>query len=771
MIDEKSGTAEEPRLKDVERRAAQHLADEAGHLEAALDAEAVAQTQAVQPDSLPWRQLIAVGLTVVAAGLMVGGVFHAGGIPEDPSTGITPRVYAIVAGVMGIALAGALARLRSAVLVVILALGGLFAIGIVMTLPFGPGHVTNLSADLKEAYNQAHLSRPPLNFTAGWAAIEAWIMGAVGFGAVWLAVGMGWPSWAVLAPLVVAAFAGISVPKGGQVLSGIGVIALFGAALTVVSGGQSVGDGESLPRAYEIRRTLRSLPILLIVPALLFVAAQTNVLFPHQLIDPAQQPQKPHPISLSGATDRDLFDVLNPTISGPWVVGHLDVYDGTAWYLPSYASSQQAFKNIPASGIVDSELQPGARATFVVRGLTGAVLPDLPDTVGIVAEGPRLVYDGRNGNIRLVEGQATAGFQYSVVAAGPASVDRLKALGNSFQIPGDVQQFTSVPSPPAAVRDLIAQAPKTSKWEEYDYLRNWVLQNVVADGSGVPVDVPPARVEQILRKKDASPYEIVAVEALLARWIGLPSRIGYGFDGGKKVGDHLEVHPSNGVSFPEVFFPGFKWVPVIGTPKQARTNENSNVKQSNPSVLPSQDIGVPLYVPYMSPNNALLYQQLAPLGVLLLVLIALALLVYFSLPAVVKVIRRAQRREHARRLGARAELALAYAEWRDAAMDYGYQHPTDSPLEFTTRFVPDEEHSQFAWLVTRALWGDLQEVITPELAAQAREFSRRLRSRLAQAHPITVRIVALFSRLSLRNPFHITEVSPPTVINPPRRVA
>jgi type II secretory pathway pseudopilin PulG len=180
---------------------------------------------------------------------------------------------------------------------------------------------------------------------------------------------------------------------------------------------------------------------------------------------------------------------------------------------------------------------------------------------------------------------------------------------------------------------------------------------------------------------------------------------------------------------------------------------------------------VPLYVPYLTPNGSLLYQELAPLGALLLALAALALLVYFLLPAVVKIVRRSRQRDLAHRLGLRAELAQAYAEWRDTATDYGYQHPADTPLQFTERFVPDEEHSQFAWLVTRALWGDLQDDIAPDLVVQAQEYSRRLKSRMAQAHPITVRAVALLSRLSIRHPYNAAEATPPAVLAPPRRVA
>src|SRR5581483_1083221 len=175
--------------------------------------------------------------------------------------------------------------------------------------------------------------------------------------------------------------------------------------------------------------------------------------------------------------------------------------------------------------------------------------------------------------------------------------------------PDSLKAYTDMPSsPPPAVKDLIAQAPKDSKWAEFDWLRQWVLQNVTAAGLGTPVSITPDRANQIVgQTKEASPYEMVALQVMLARWAGLPARIGYGFDGGTKVGDHLEVHPINGVSFPEVWFRGSKWVPVIGQPQHAKASTNGGQKQSNPNVLPSQDIGVTLYVPYLVPPQQLLY--------------------------------------------------------------------------------------------------------------------------------------------------------------------
>ena len=94
--------------------------------------------------------------------------------------------------------------------------------------------------------------------------------------------------------------------------------------------------------------------------------------------------------------------------------------------------------------------------------------------------------------------------------------------------------------------------------------------------------------------KEGTPFEIVAAQAMLARWVGVPSRIGYGFDGGEVVDSKLEVRPKNGASFLEVYFPGYGWLPVIGTPTKAKPTVGSDpaTQQQDPNVLPSDDIQI-----------------------------------------------------------------------------------------------------------------------------------------------------------------------------------
>jgi hypothetical protein len=134
-------------------------------------------------------------------------------------------------------------------------------------------------------------------------------------------------------------------------------------------------------------------------------------------------------------------------------------------------------------------------------------------------------------------------------------------------------------------------------------------------------------------------------------------------------------------------------------------------------------------------------------------IVGVLLLVYYLWPFPYKAVRRARRRAWAAERGPSARVPLAYAEWRDHAADYGYRHYTDTPLMFLDRVVPDEEHSELAWLVTRSLWGDMRGKLTDQDALAAEELSRSLRRRLSQAQPSTLRFVAGLSRLSIRHPY------------------
>jgi hypothetical protein len=741
-------------LEALEHDVLEHLAEEEGHVEA--DLEEAADRASVpddEPERSPVRLAVAMAFPAIAAAIMAGGVF----------IGFEARIYAAAAAALGVALAVGASRFQSPVASNAVIIGGLFGIGLLMVVPSGLGNVASVGRLASQASSSGDVLRPPVELTAGWQAILGWLLGIVGFAAAWVAIVVKKPSFGLLLPLPVAAIAGISVPDADQVASGLAVVVLFAIGLGMLSGSQMGGADEQLPPGYEARRALRALPLLAVVTVGLYFLAQTDFLFPKPAINPAEQPQKPKTVPLSQVEDRVLFSVESQ-LSGPWRVGSLDEYDGKDWRLPAF--SQTRLADVPRDGVVNKELSPGVRATFTIAGLGGTVLPGLPNTVGVVAEGPKLAYDSRSGALRVAQGQVQAGLQYTVAAAALPNVEDLRNI--TEPPPADVARFTEIPPAPPAVADLLDKAPKTSKWDTFDFLRTYVLSNVTATGTGSPKSVPPERIQDMLAgSKEGTPYEIVAAQALLARWAGIPSRIGYGFDGGEVTGEagqgapnRLEVRPKNGASFPEVYFPKYGWLPVIGTPTKAKPTVGSDpsTQRQDPNVLPSDDIQIGLFVPVLVPPPSPLPEQIRQ-AVLITVPAALLLfLLYVTWPGVRKAWVRGRRRSAARTAGPRVRIAWSYAEWRDMGTDYGYRHDTDTPLMYLDRFVEDPEHTEYAWLVTRCLWGDLQDSLTVEHATMAEELSRALRRRLAQAHPAPVRAIGVVSRLSLRHP-HAPELT------------
>ncbi|HUQ38709.1 MAG TPA: transglutaminaseTgpA domain-containing protein, partial [Acidimicrobiales bacterium] len=415
------------------------------------------------------RLAVAVAFPVIASAIMVGGVF----------TGPAARIYAVVTGLLGIGLAVTVARMRRrAALGTLLIMAGLFGIGLLAVVPSGLGNIPQVRDLAGEAAKSRDVLRPPVALNPGWQAIIGWLMGIVGFVSAWVAVMLKKPSIGLLLPLPIAAIAGISVPDSQQVASGIVVLVLFAIGLGVLSSETAMGeDGETPPIGYEIRKALKALPLLIVIVVALVVLARANILFPAPRIDPAQEPQKPKTVPLTEVEDRVLFEVKSK-LSGPWRIGNLDEYDGKDWRLPPFA--QNELVNVPKSGIVDKDLEQEVRATFTVRGLGGAVLATLPNTVGVAAKGPKLAFDARSGNIRLVAGQVEPGLVYTVAAAGLPSVDDLKAIAG--EAPKEVQRFAKIGDPPPAVVDLLnqARAKGPSDWEHFDFLRTWVLDNVTA---------------------------------------------------------------------------------------------------------------------------------------------------------------------------------------------------------------------------------------------------------------------------------------------------
>jgi hypothetical protein len=688
------------------------------------------------------RPLLVAGLATLGAGLMTGGIFGSW----------TARGLATISVLVGVgwAFLAYRSRLRLALQAGVVPVA--FVLGTVALLPTkeGPTGVLGLMTD---AVSAGRLLRPPVPFDAGWRPIITVVFVVTGFGAAWLALALKRPQMGLLLPVPILLLTGISQPAEGQLLGAILGFMPVLLALGVLFGGDRDRTSD-LSGAFELKRLLRAVPMAVGALVLLFLLSQTSFLFPDSVYDPTDKPQKPKAIPLGQVQDRVLFEVKGD-ITGPWRVGVFDVYDGQAWRIPPFDKGR--FQNVPGDGLLDDTRPASAEVTFTIRDLgNSSVLPGVSDPVHVGISGVDVLYDPRTGGVRMAKGRIPAGLEYTESLGVTLTPEQLRQYGPDRDAGADQ---TSVPPAPANVQALLDQAPG-NPWDRLEVLRKKLNQDVVAVGAGDPSKaVPVSKVDDLLfGSKEGSPYEIVAAEALLARWAGWPARVGFGFDKFNDEAGIKTVRPKNGSSWLEIDVEGAGWTPVIGAPPKAKSSLDTDPNaRFDETIVPSDDVAVELLVPVKVENLRLLYERIRAIVLASLPVLAALLAVYVSLPAIRRAVRRRKRHRWAAAMGPRAAIAVEYAELRDALYDLNVGDPFDTPLEYLQRCAADEEHEELAWLVTRATYGDLAFSVTAEHADIAAELAHSVRRRIFAAQPFQSRVLAWLSRESLRRPF-TTEV-------------
>jgi hypothetical protein len=691
------------------------------------------------------RPLLAAGLATSAAALVTGGIFGTW----------SARVLALAAVWLGVGWAWLALRSpknEGVYLVGLLPVG--FAAGIVAMVVTG-GDPSRLPHLLSEAMTSGRVLRPPIPFDAGWKPILVGVFALLGFGAAWVSSALERPRLALAVPLPVLGLTAITQPDNGQFIAGVCAFVPLLAALAVLFGGDSLKASE-LTKDFELKRAVRGVMAAIGIVVALVLFSNASFLFPKPAYNPSNKPQKPKPIPLSSIQDRVLFEVKTTSgITGPWKTGALDVYDGTAWRLPPF--DKKRFLPVPADGIVDPARNPTATEVvqFTTRDLGNAAsLPGMTSPTRIQKPGdfnPK--WDPRVQVFRLEQGRVPANVVYTL--AQPKYPDAETLLKATKPV-GNFSEMLAMPKPPARIARLLQEAPPEPLWLRLDYVRKSLRDVAVAKGGGVPGDIAPSRVVEILDGKthEATPYEIVAAETMLARWAGVPARIGFGFDGLNTEGGLFTVRPANAAQWLEVYFEGHGWIPLIQAPKQAKQEINNDPNAKfNPDTLASDQVAAELYIPIKLHTIKQLYQRLREELVLLLPYAGVGLGLYLATPATMKQLRRRKRRNWAEAFGPRAQIAVEYAEFRDAAHDLNVGDPLDTPLEYRKRLQEDDEHDELAWLVARSLYGDLGQQVTDDDAQAAEELATSLRRRLSRGQPFQARALAVLSKASLRRPF------------------
>jgi hypothetical protein len=702
------------------------------------------------------RPVLAAALATAAAGLVAGGIFGSW----------SARISGLVGGLGGafwvlLSLRSRRTNLLVAVFPIVAIAAGAFSL---VLRGESPGDLPRLVGD---AIDAGRLFRPPVPYDAGWTPILVVLMAVIGFACAWIGTALDRAKIAVAIPIPIAGLTAITQPDNQQVLAGMLAFFPILAALAVLFGGNA-DRARGLGGAFELKRAARAgaaaVPLLL----LLVLLSRASFLFPEPVYDPTDQPQKPKPIPLSAARDRVLFEVETESgLTGPWRSGVLDVYDDDGFW----KSSPRQLKSLPSGGRLNTiragDTQQSVQIT--VRDLGDSpVLPTVGGATAVVFAGGapgQTRFDPRTQLMRMETGRVPVNLVYTLSLPAYATNEQLAAA-----VSADNKVFADqlkVPKPPAIVRDLIRTATPTP-WGRLDALRQKLLATVTAKGTGTPVAITAARVEKMFKDDaTASPYEIVAAEALLARWAGVPARIGFGFDGLNAEEKLMTVRPRNSAQWLEVYFGGYGWLPLVGTPQKAAQDlETDPNARFNPTIAASDDVAVEVFLPFEIKEAKQLYQRVRDLLINYLPLVATGIAGFIVWPFFSKSYRRGKRRRWATELGPRAQIAVEYAEFRDMATDLNVADIYSTPLEYLLEVIPDPEHAEFAWLTARALYGDMRAATESEVLA-AERLGASLRRRLLRGQPVPVQIGALISRASIKQPY-TTEVPNIRLVQLPR---
>ena len=710
---------------------------------------------------IAYRPLIAAALACSSAGLVTGGIFGVW----------SARLLGMFAAIFGVFWAWlALRSPKRAALLQGLLVPAALVLGIIALIPTSGGGPSKLPKLVADAVTSGRLLRPPVPFDPGWRPILLVVLSLLGFGAAWVGTALDRPRLALAVPLPVLALTAITQPANGEFIAGLCAFIPLVGALAVLFGGDATRAAE-LTSQFELKRAVRGVVATAAGIVALVLLSNSSFLFPKPVYNPADKPQKPKAIPLSASNDRVLFEIkTGSSITGPWKTGVLDVYDGTTWRLPPF--DPKRLKPVPGDGVVNARLAGSASATvqFTIRDLgNSATLPATATPAKLEPPaGTTVNYDPRTETFRVPSGRVPADVTYSVSLPPYPDAVSLQASPPAKGLPAE---YLFVPPAPPAVARLISEAPPNA-WDRLEFVRKRLQEVAVAVGGGVPKDVPAEKVVDLLDgKHEGSPFELVAAEAMLARWVGVPSRIGYGFDGVNDENGVLTVRPKNAAQWLEAYFEGHGWVPLIGAPPKAKSQlDNDPNARFNPTTLPSDEVAVEVYVALEARNLKLLYQKIREQLVLALPYVLALVALYLAWPSAMKALRRRKRRRWADHLGPRAQIAVEYAEFRDLAHDLNLGDPYDTSLEYLKRVIDDPEHQELAWLVARSMYGDLAAVVTDDEARSAEELAASLRRRLFRGQPFQSRVLAVLSKASLRHPYS-TEVPNVRQLDPWRRLS
>lgn len=388
------------------------------------------------------------------------------------------------------------------------------------------------------------------------------------------------PCVPVLGVWAVALLLGVDGPGSNLPLAAATVVLI--AVLVIVR-----ADGPGPGAAW--RPLLVGVPAAAVLGALAF-AAGTVVPVSADPYDPREQVQAPPPQQRDGVSPLDRVGgwLLSPdqvmfTVRSKRNeverLAVLDRFDGVTW--SSTARFVPTGSRVPQGPAPDREHEVAQRIT--IRDLPGVWVPaaDRPREVAglpvVVDPGSgalaaaRPLRPGQTYRVDSVVPEWTADDLAGAQVAGDAEARAARELPwgpGAKEPPVQIAEFRRFAQ--AATQGAVSPIQKAAMLAEY--LKRYARYDVTA---------PPGhgyrQLDYFLAEgRRGTPEHFATAYALLARTIGLPSRVTVGFDGGDRAGDTVQVRSGDVMVWPEIKFDRLGWIRFNPLPDSARRSKKND---------------------------------------------------------------------------------------------------------------------------------------------------------------------------------------------------
>jgi transglutaminase-like putative cysteine protease len=468
---------------------------------------------------------------------------------------------------------------------------------------------------------------------------------------------------------------------------------------------------------------------------------------PLQLTDPTLDLRR----NLTQPQDKPVIEYKTDSPNGSYLrMASLPQFNASGWAnIPMRLGPGEQLPAIPG---VSAEPTPRHKTTISVLDFKSEYMP-LPFAPRVISARGNWAYDPNSlvvlSMARGDRASALRNLTYSVdsVDITPSSDDLANAVAGT---PADSSVTALIP--PDLPDSLIALTKKVTAGQTTQALQAAAIQAFLrSDTFTYSTQTLPGSGYQALENfllKDHKGYceQFATSMAMMARVMGIPSRVAVGFLPGERKGDHWEVTIRDMHAWPELFFAGLGWVRFEPTPASvtgsapAWTVPNEQTPENDPSNDPSSSASSKAPTPTAGPSAPVSQQpnvpgagSTFPLGKTLLGSgIGLLALLIVAAPATVRRRRRTSRLTGVGPAGQKVE--GTWEEIRDTVLDYGGTWPSGSPRVIGNKVserlpAPESDAmSQVATLVERSRYARAfeDEEATRQLPEMVQDIRRGL---------------------------------------------